>query len=57
VIDATRCPECGAVVERCCPDCVRERCPDCDTTVDWLEAEPLALEGQATLSSVGGETA
>lgn len=52
---ATRCPECEAVLERCCADCVRERCPDCGATIDWPDAEPVA---RGTLEAFGGgETA
>lgn len=52
--DATRCPECEAVLERCCADCVRERC-DCGATIDWPDAEPVA---RGTLEAFGGgETA
>lgn len=55
MIEATRCPDCEAVVERCCPDHLREHCRKCGATIDWTEADAV---DEATLDAfTGGETA
>lgn len=55
--DATRCPDCEAIVERCCADCVRESCGECGATIDWNAAEPVAVPEGTLDAFAGGETA
>jgi len=60
--EVRRCPECDCLVRRCCEDCQRARCPDCDARWDWRDVETARSEavedGQATLAMTdGGESA